>query len=530
MAHDLLRKICQVLDLTSKETDSLLSSNFPFESFIETLHEEVSIEGILDVFDVGHPNTNHILFAKMMGRGILNSVCTTNFDLLLENALINEGYSEGVDFEKYYAEGHFKNFNWDSQETKLIKLHGCVSDRKQIGITLNIVASTECSFYRNQLVRDFFSKGCNDVVIVIGYSCSDIFDISPQIESLVDERCDVIFVDHQRDLIEYFTEPLNSSTEKNPFKNFSGFRIKIDADYFAKVLWDSVLDEGHQTVKSKVNWQQIVDGWLASSIKENSVGIKSHLPARLFYNICDYSRSLRYCEQGKEIAQQLGDFWSFYSEMGNAGMALNAMGRFEEAKEYLMNSIIGCRMVSNTHGIIAQSEVLGHIHRNLHDYDSALRWFGEALQAAEQLGESFSICTSIGNLCSVYNYIGHTEESIRLVNRGIGIARQIGNKQSEGAMLNHLGIAYFQLRQPEKSRGLLLSSLELTRSIGDVRSEALVLINLGNIEMNERNSLKAKEYLNQALLLANQWDLQEGKYKAKILLEMLIRSNGGLSL
>lgn len=521
LAHGLLREICSVLDLNEEETSVLLSSGLPFESFIETINHETSIGGILDVFELGLPNSHHILYSKLLKKGVLNSICTTNFDLLLEKALVVEGYEEGVDFDKYHTEENFRNFYWVSHKPKLIKLHGCVSDQNEIGITLDIVAGTDYSIHRNQLVKEFFSKKYNDIVIVIGYSCSDIFDITPQIESVEDERSDIIFVDHQDGRLEYSTAKLNTLNGNNPFDSFPGFKVTIDANHFCRLLWEASLEEEFLTVHGKTQWQQSIKEWIDNTILENSIGVKYHLPARLFYNISEFETSLRFCELGKLTAQKLRDFTAYYSEMGNAGMALNALGRFEKALEYLKNSIVGCRMVSNDQGVIAQAQVLGHIYRNFGDYNSSIYWYREGLKCAQQLGESFSICTSIGNLCSVYNHIGHTDDSIQLVNLGLEIARKTGNKQSESAMLCHLGIAYFHKGKISESRNLLLRSLQMAKTIGNTRSEAMVYINLANLEMNYGDHHVAYDYGKKALQIALALGLEDIIMKAKTILMLL---------
>lgn len=521
LARGLLKKICSVLDLKDEETEILLKSNLPFESFIESIYRETSIDGILDTFELGNPNSHQILYCKLLKCGFFNSICTTNFDLLFERALANEGLKEGENFDRYFSERDFRNFYWDSHRPKLIKLHGCISDRDEIGITLDIIAGSETSIHRNQLVKEFFSKKYNDIVIVIGYSCSDIFDISPQIESVEGERSEIIFIEHDQDIANYSVEKLINLEGNNPFKNHPGFQVKINALHFCELLWESALEDNFQIFQSATDWEKLIENWIIKLIEGHNIGVKYHIPARLFYNICEYERSLRFCELGKQTAQQLGDFTAFYSEMGNAGMALNALGRFDEALEYLKNSILGCRMVSNDQGILAQSQVLGHVYRNLRDYNSSIKWYQEALKTALLIGHSFSICTSIGNLCSIYNHIGHTEYSIQLINFGLDLAKKSGNIQSESAMTCHLGIAYFQIGKISDSRILMLSSLQMAQTIGNTRSEAMIYINLANLEMNSEERNLALDYGNRALQIALDLNLNDITMKANTILLLL---------
>jgi NAD-dependent SIR2 family protein deacetylase len=58
----------------------------------------------LDVFDLGKPNTNHVLLAKLARAKYLKTICTTNFDQLIEKALQSERLVKGKDFQVFYKE------------------------------------------------------------------------------------------------------------------------------------------------------------------------------------------------------------------------------------------------------------------------------------------------------------------------------------------------------------------------------------------------------------------------------------------
>ena len=88
----------------------ILNSPLPFEAFMEIL-EDTGISKILDVFEQGVPNTNHFFIAKLARNGYLKVICTTNFELLIEDALRNEGLEKGRDFEVYCDEEQFSGID-----------------------------------------------------------------------------------------------------------------------------------------------------------------------------------------------------------------------------------------------------------------------------------------------------------------------------------------------------------------------------------------------------------------------------------
>ena len=104
LANELVRYVLEKLNASKEETETIINSNLPFEAFIETLREHSNIDRILDVFDLGKPNTNHVLLAKLARAKYLKTICTTNFDQLIEKALQSERLVKGKDFQVFYKE------------------------------------------------------------------------------------------------------------------------------------------------------------------------------------------------------------------------------------------------------------------------------------------------------------------------------------------------------------------------------------------------------------------------------------------
>ena len=184
LANELVRYVLEMLNVLKEQTETIINSNLPFEAFIETLREASDIDRILDIFHLGIPNTNHILLAKLAKAKYLKTICTTNFDQLIERALQSEGLVKGEDFQVFYKEDDFSHIDWDDDKIHLIKIHGSVEDKDNMAVTLQQVAKQELSAQRMRVIEHIFSKGADQNVLVLGYSCSDVFDISPQIKAI----------------------------------------------------------------------------------------------------------------------------------------------------------------------------------------------------------------------------------------------------------------------------------------------------------------------------------------------------------
>lgn len=502
LANVLLKYILQVLEVEESNASRILNSNLPFESFIQTLASEEGINDILDIFSRGEANTNHKLIAYLIKLGYIKTVLTTNFDTLIEKALSRIGLEVGIDYYVFSSEKEFEKIKWDDNSIRIIKIHGCISNRDEIEITLDLVARQTINQGKSKVVKSFFSKNINKNILILGYSCSDSFDITPLIESVEKDKSNIFFIEHCFEDSSYRIENVKKKKEKNPFYNYEGIRIYYDTDSLTKELWDSLHIPNYEYQSVSINWKKNIDLWISKAI-EYSEGIKKQLVARLFYDIGEYNIAIENWEQGLIIAQKEGNQTFFYAQLGNLGMALNAIGKFNEAKKCLEESSKACKDIGNIQGEVSQLQALGNIYRNLREFDKAIQSFKRAVNLAETY-ERRSLCSSLGNLATVYNQTENYNEAISVLEKGLTIALSTGNKQSEGSILTSLGIAFFQKGDYYNATNSVLKSVEVTRQIGDRRGESLALHNLSNFSLQFNDFDNCIKYSTMSLAIAKE--------------------------
>lgn len=478
IVNQFLNYLLESINIEVADIEKILNSNLPFESFIQTIKEETNIDHILDIFSKGEPNTNHLFIAELVKQGNLKNIFTTNFDTLIEKALENKGLIENIDFKVYKSEKDFKKIKWDDDSTKIIKIHGCITDKKEMAITLELVAKQILVENKNKAVASFFLKKNNSKIIVLGYSCSDLFDINPIIESISNVKSKIYFIEHTQSELEFYQEKISKKNVKNPFKQFDGVRFTINTGFFIQELWKNIVFKKYEDKKSNIDWKINVDKWLAESC-EYSLGIKNQISGRILYDIGQYKTAIEIWEKGLVFAQNENNQIFFYSLIGNIGMAQNSLGNYDEAITCLEESVNACRENGYSQGEVSQLQALGNIYRNLRQFDKSLEAFQKAVKIAEMY-EPESLSSSLGNLATFYNQIGDYDEAIKVLNKGIVLANSVGGKQSEGSMFASFGIAYFQKGDFDKAIEYTIKSIEITRLIGDKNGECLSLHNLSN--------------------------------------------------
>lgn len=502
LANGLLKYILQVLDVEEPNALKILDSNLPFESFIQTLSSEVDINDILDIFSRGEPNANHTLIAHLIKAGYVKTVLTTNFDSLIEKALNLIGLEVGIDYHVFSNENEYRKIEWDDNSIKIIKIHGCISNREEIEITLDLVARQAINQDKGKVIHSFFSKSINHNILVLGYSCSDIFDITPLIETVEEEKSNIFFLEHCFESSNYKTENIKQKKEKNPFYIYEGTRIHYNTDSLVKDVFRSLLLPQYEFQSETISWEENIDLWINKAV-EYSEGIKKQLAARLFYDIGEYNLAIETWEQGLVIAQHEGNQIFFYALLGNLGMAFNAIGNFDNAQKCLEESSKACRDIGNIQGEVSQLQALGNIYRNLRKFDKAIESLKRAVSLAEMY-ENRSLCSSLGNLATVYNQVENYDEAINVLQKGLAIALSTGNKQSEGSMLASLGIAFFQKKDYHNAINFVLKSVEVTRQIGDRQGESLSLHNLSNFSLQFEDFDNCIKYSTMSLAIAKE--------------------------
>lgn len=494
---NLLSKILNVLGVNSLEAKTLLDSDMPFEYFMETLMNEVSIDTILSIYSKGIPNATHRYIASLVKAEKVKTIMTTNFDQLVEKALLEQD----IDFEVYSDENAFGRIDWTTNKTKVIKIHGCVSNKQKLGVTLKAVAKKELSFGKNAIVSDFFSKEQHSNILLMGYSCSDIFDITPLIEQIPPKNgSEIYFVEHCSD--EERHEPIEFKQDKNPFIKFYGLRHYINTDTFIKQETEKIEADNYRFVSTTTKWEAEVDKWLLEATQENTAGVVNQLPARLFYNIGQFNIAKKHFELAMMSAHKIGNQIMFYAEMGNLAMTLMALGNYREAKKILKESTVACKDLGNVNGEITQLQALGNACRNLSDFDDAIAAYNEAISLCIREEDLFSLCKSLGNAASAYNHTGRPDIAINYLEEGLPLALSIGDKQSEGSMLCSFGLAYAHKGDKKKAAEYIEKSIACTRMIGDKQSECMALHNLSNIYLGNQNFEECRKFSQLSLDIA----------------------------
>ncbi len=169
-------------DKITKVLNQFGYKSYRFESLIDEIRKTCDKELVItDVFKSDSFNEIHYFLANMIKKG--TSVITTNFDNCIENALLSKNIDLNCANRIVYdgndlIEGRINTNN------VLIQIHGSHSflgsESPELVITISALAKTTKAFALLPKWKRYIKELLFDrTLVVMGYSCSDDFDIVP---------------------------------------------------------------------------------------------------------------------------------------------------------------------------------------------------------------------------------------------------------------------------------------------------------------------------------------------------------------
>jgi tetratricopeptide (TPR) repeat protein len=237
----LLLGLVEALGVDEEDRELLVSSKLPFEAFIESVLMSLPrAEGpLLDIFRHGVPGTFHHFIAELAKTGSLRSVFTTNFDLQFELALEKPGigFVRGRDFVVHSKEEELETP--DDGRFRVLKLHGSIDDVPSLRHVLGSICRQTSLEKRQRIVRGLFERRTDtDVLLIVGYSLSDAFDIVPAIRAALPPRKLVYFVQHAN---APENRTLRGFEAESPLCSYTGWRLVMDTGALVRTLWEALL-------------------------------------------------------------------------------------------------------------------------------------------------------------------------------------------------------------------------------------------------------------------------------------------------
>jgi len=557
LANDLMQYILKTLELDENDIQGVVAAQMPFEDFLKTVIEQTNRTELLKMFSFGEPNVNHRFFAKLAKKRYVRTFVTTNFDLLIERALEQEGLRRDQDFKVCCQEDDFNQIKWDDDDEliKVIKIHGCISTPNSIRITLDEVAARILSEKRMSVMRGLYSTGTHQHVLILGYSSSDAFDLTPQIESIDTPNKEISYFEHSS--TDFEMEEIADKQEKNPFKRFTGKRLMCNTDGFIGMMQrrffgeelpsdenDSpksqkgpvVNDRSQDSIKnvaddlfcdflfwkhfceltspslesdaSKLQWKQCVDAWR----HDFNPGVETLISGRLFLKASHFQKALRKFEAASAIFKSHSDQKGEVISLICMGTVYCELGEFDKALIPLTQAMSVCQSSSkiNANELAVCHLGLGNAYAGLENCSQATFHYEEAWGIYQKGWDGANVQKCILALGGMYDSQGDFLKAHDLYSAAIDISQTIGDKSTECRGLIGQGISCRRVGKPHQAITHFNESLKIANLLGDKKAKSAFHTNMGNVCQDLSKYQEGLDHHQKALAIDESLDDKRG--------------------
>lgn len=526
------------------EIQNILNLNeLRFEELVELFRDILDPNlTILDFYGTcKKPNCHHMFLAQMIKKG--NFVMTTNFDSLIEHALIKLNIpKEDIipvitkeDFEKY----HNPSKIIEESKYPIYKIHGSVkniiSPKRSQDVKTSLISTLDALGSHkkgtNLLSVEYFKKPLmekiseNRSLVTIGYSGGDDFDIIPTLKTLKkikniywinhkkDEYdCESIFeIDGTDDLVNSFEEIdkilINIKKEKFHTKIY---KINIDTSFLISKLFDSrpELESEPFLITPKQ--------WIKEKIKNPNSILKWGFVNKLYYRFEKFNESLRSSREMLKISKKKDHLFYISEACNNIGKVHMRLYEYEMAMKYYKKALINYTSLQYSEGIINIYNSIGLIYFEKGNYNKSIYFYMKALRIINKIirkelisstKTKISKSIALNNIAGVYNDQGNLELCLKNYEESFSIAEDIGNIMGMATALDNLGSVFHQNGHTQKAMECYSKANNIFKVIYDVRGIITCTNKIGKLYYDQGNLKKAKRIWIDNLGLAKMNDV-----------------------
>lgn len=482
------------LGLSENDAKEYESSNVPFESLFEVLLSTTDCRTLIEVFRGGFPNLAHRVAALLAEKNLVRTIVTTNFDMLIEVAL----EARGVKFDLFASDSELPSINWESNVLRLIKLHGSIADYDGLGLTVRRVAARQHADIRGNVIRHLLENESLGGLVVLGYSCSDHFDVTPAAKSISRLDRKVLYVSHNESRSAQSSVSLRIAMPNNPFSGFDATCLSCNTSILLENIWRNLsADPIPSSSPIALPWQSIVKSWLDDLRQSQPRGLPSYICGLILKSANLWQKSNKHLKSA--IVRGLPPKTTVRTmlAMGNNYFDL---GQYTEASTILVEAEI----TAHTHAdIAAEARILnsrGMVAAAENDFDSAIDLYQRALPLSVEAKDRESEGKCYGNLGIAYknrNAEGDYQRAIDSQVIAKSIAAEIGDKRSEGRTLGNIGLVYRMMNDLPKAFQYYTDARMIAEALGDFLHVGIWLHNAGE-DMMAIDPFQAKRLLMQS--------------------------------
>lgn len=212
-------------------------------------------------------------------------------------------------------------------------------------------------------------------------------------------------------------------------------------------------------------------------------------------NVVTPERTWGYAQEALLLARQLNDrFWIACSLRG-VGHQLLRTARYSEAVHNLEQASDLFAQIGEAHRKARTDQTLAMTFIFMGEFNRALPLIVEGLPILRSTDDRVHIIAAFTYLGRIYNRVGDKPNAIRNYRRALGLARQYNRQREAAYTYQELALLYNELGESRIHRTYLFKALAAFITTNNREGIATVTANIASMYLEEKQFLRAKEYV-----------------------------------
>lgn len=495
-AKSLVLELLSNTRLSHEEQDliaSIVPEHLPFERLMETIldtMDETAQNQLLSIFSLGKPSQAHIFLAKLAKRGMATTICTTNFDTHIEKAFDELGLVRNEDYVVLYEPENFGDIDWQQKTIRLIKLHGSVDALDKLGVTVRRVAEPGSMQKIENPTKSVFRGRGEGELLVLGYSFSDKFDISPAIEKLADREnaTDVIVLDFTSPGDRKFSVTDTPEKQGHPLCKYPkkwfihGDSAEVVLD-IAKTLNISLSTKSSDDASDQQTWEVYLQALFTKLNEKNGEIAGFHLAGSLLTMVSDDRRAIQHFRKTVELAENTGNSRMKLIAYQSLAGGLIRTNEVDEALSILKKAEpIALEIKEGTFADHMLSQ-RASLYQQLGDecYKKARGIFNSALEISMHDSNYMRRVPHLSGIATSWMKLGDFDAAEEVYKRILNIVEDSGDLYRKAEVYGNFASMMYILRQYNPALSWYSKASETSALAGDSERVGIHAMNAGNV-------------------------------------------------
>lgn len=218
-------------------------------------------------------------------------------------------------------------------------------------------------------------------------------------------------------------------------------------------------------------------------------------------------KSLEYSQEAYKLAKKIDYDDGKLSALVNIGIVFYYKGDFEKTIRYFQTSLKIAQKKNNEEWIAMSYNNIANVYSDWKKTEKALEYYKKALETYLKIGNKNIIGKLYNNIGNTYNDIGDFEQAFVYLHKSLTIKENLNDYKGISNTISNIGLIHFKMENYQKSLDFFQQSLKYRKEIDDKIGIATVSNKIAEVQIHLGNLEDADKKLNDALKLANQFEL-----------------------